>query len=257
MDGDVNGKYRAPALDKGLDIIEFLAQSPDGLTQAEIAKGIGRGTNEIYRMLNTLVRRSYVTMIGGDKYMLSLKLLVLANVHPPRRRLLDIAEPLMRTAAQSAVQSCHLAVWEDGDVVIASAFSGPGNWRLSLRPGAVIGAFNTGSGMALLAFQSREGRARMLAEHQLVRGEKAPAPSELQSALDAIAAQGFARGASETAQGVTNLAFPILDTSGHALACLTCPFVNRIDDETAPALDEVTPIFEQTALQISRQISGA
>lgn len=257
MDGDTTEKYRAPALDKGLDIIEFLAQSPDGLTQAEIAKGLGRGTNEIYRMLNTLVRRNYVTMIGGDKYMLSLKLLVLANVHPPRRRLLDIAEPLMRTAAQTAVQSCHLAMWEDGDVVIASAFAGPGNWRLSLRPGAIIGAFNTGSGMVLLAFQSPDVRKRMLAEHQLVRGEKAIPSGDLDAALDVITNRGYALGASETAQGVTNLAFPILDTSGHALACLTCPFVARIDDDTAPPLDEVTPIFAATAFQISRHISGA
>ena len=90
---DAADKYRAPALDKGLDILEFLAASSVGLTQAEIAKGLGRGPNEIYRMLDTLVRRNYVTRTpDGDKYMLSLRLLVIANMHPPRRRLLDIAD---------------------------------------------------------------------------------------------------------------------------------------------------------------------
>ena len=59
MTKDDGDKYRAPALDKGLDILEFLAASPTGLSQAEISKGLGRATNEIYRMLNTLVRRPY------------------------------------------------------------------------------------------------------------------------------------------------------------------------------------------------------
>ena len=33
-------RYRAPALDKGLDILELLASVESGLTQAEIAKGL-------------------------------------------------------------------------------------------------------------------------------------------------------------------------------------------------------------------------
>ena len=54
-------RYRAPALDKGLDILELLAGVDGGLTQAEIAKRLGRSPNEFYRMLDRLVRRGYVT----------------------------------------------------------------------------------------------------------------------------------------------------------------------------------------------------
>lgn len=35
-------RYRAPALDKGLDMLELLAEIDGGLTQAEIAKSLGR-----------------------------------------------------------------------------------------------------------------------------------------------------------------------------------------------------------------------
>ena len=58
-------RYRAPALDKGLDILELLAGLDGGLTQAEIAKLLGRTPNEFYRMLDRLVRRGYVTRISG------------------------------------------------------------------------------------------------------------------------------------------------------------------------------------------------
>ena len=61
-------KYRAPALDKGLDIIELLASTDDTLSQAEIAKSLDRSPNEIYRMLDRLVRRAYVRRTEGDRY---------------------------------------------------------------------------------------------------------------------------------------------------------------------------------------------
>ena len=56
-------RYRAPALDKGLDILELLSSVDGGLTQSEIAKKLGRSPNEFYRMLDRLVRRGYVTKI--------------------------------------------------------------------------------------------------------------------------------------------------------------------------------------------------
>ena len=60
LDAESAERYRAPALDKGLDIIELLAGTDGGLTQAEIAKALSRSPAEIYRMLDRLVRRDYV-----------------------------------------------------------------------------------------------------------------------------------------------------------------------------------------------------
>ena len=252
-----NEKYRAPALDKGLDILEFLAASPEGLTRAEIAKGVARSPNETYRMLSTLVRRNYVTSSpSGDKFMLSLKLLMLANAHPPRKRLLDIAEPLMRNVTQECEQSSQLVLWEDGDVVISSAISAPGNWRLALRVGATIGMYNTGSGRVLTAFQTPETSRRMIREHKLVKGEEKIAAAKFEQVLNRIREAGYAREASQTIEGVVNLSFPILDPSGNALAALTCPFIKRIDDYEASTIDEVANMFAAAAKEIRRQVSG-
>ena len=66
-------RYRAPALDKGLDILELLADQPEGLTRGEIVKALDRGPSEIYRMLERLVARQYVLRsLAGDRYSLSL-----------------------------------------------------------------------------------------------------------------------------------------------------------------------------------------
>ena len=44
-------KYSAPALEKGLDILEFLSLSDVSPTLSQLAQGIGRSKNEIFRMV--------------------------------------------------------------------------------------------------------------------------------------------------------------------------------------------------------------
>ena len=74
-------RYAAPALDKGLDIIELLAHEIEGLTLNEIAKGLGRTSSEIFRMVNGLCRRGYIMQQDGDRYSLTLKLFELCLLY--------------------------------------------------------------------------------------------------------------------------------------------------------------------------------
>ena len=145
-------RYRAPALDKGLDILELLAQQPQGLTRAEIVKEMDRSASEIYRMLERLVARQYVTRsLSGDRYALSLKLFALANIHPPLNRLINQALPVMDAFARQAEQSCHLGVYDRGNVLITSQINSPRGWSFSLHRGARVGLLDTASGHVLLA----------------------------------------------------------------------------------------------------------
>lgn len=254
---DTADKYRAPALDKGLDILEFLAGSSVGLTQVEIAKGLGRGPNEIYRMLDTLVRRNYVTRTpDGDKYMLSLRLLTIANMHPPRRRLLDIADPLLREAANRSGQSIHLAVWEDGQFIITSSVTAPGNWRLSLRIGSVIGLYSTGSGMVIVAFQDDAMRARMTREHQLVENETRMSAAEFSAAIKKIRERGYVLEPSNYTKAVTNISFPILDPFGNAIAAVTCPYVGHLHGDDNKEPEATIAILRDTARQMTSLLNG-
>jgi DNA-binding Lrp family transcriptional regulator len=50
--------YAAPALEKGLDILEMLCRSDTPLSQKEIAKRLGRSVSEIYRMVSCLLERN-------------------------------------------------------------------------------------------------------------------------------------------------------------------------------------------------------
>jgi DNA-binding IclR family transcriptional regulator len=249
---DADDRYRAPALDKGLDILELLANSAESLTQAEIAKELGRSPNETYRMLNTLVRRGYVLKdLYGEGYQLSLHMFTLAHRHPPIGRLIGRALPLMRQLARQAQQSCHICIEKGGRLVIVASVEAPGNWGLSLRVGSIIGLYNTGSGRILAAFRSRDDLDHLIAHYELADGERSMPRKEFEKILTSVRERGYEKMPSATAIGVTNLGYPIFGPDGDAVAALICPYLKRIDAHVSPSLDEVAVMLADVTAKLS------
>jgi DNA-binding IclR family transcriptional regulator len=245
-------RYRAPALDKGLDILELLAEQKGGLTRAEIARLLARNPSEMYRVLERLVMREYVVRSPeGDRYSLSLKLYALAHRHPPMHRLIGEALPVMQRFADAAEQSCHLAVYDRGNLLVIAQVDGPGTWGISVRLGARVGLVDTSSGRVMLAFQSDERRLHMLAEHTKVKGEIALNRAALDDACRQILELGYSQKDSQQSFGVTDITFPLLGPAGQAIATLTCPYMKRIDEYVAPSLDAVRDLLAQAAQALS------
>jgi DNA-binding IclR family transcriptional regulator len=225
-------RYRAPALDKGLDILEFLSSQPNGLTRAEIVKAMGRSASELYRMIERLVARGYVSRSPeGDRYALTMKLFVLGSQHPPVRRLVARAQPLMDRFTEKTQQSIHLAMPDRGMATVVAQASGPANWEFRLRIGARLDLLTTGSGQTLMAFLSDAKRLEILkgTPANLARLEGA------MPRLEKIRRQGYRVGNSLQIVGVKDLSVPVLGPAKDAVAVLTCPYLKRVDCETADA----------------------
>lgn len=224
IDEETDSRYRAPALDKGLDILEILAGQSEGMTRAELVRAMARGPSEIYRMLERLVARGYVTRIeGGDRYALSMKLFLLAHRSPPLRRLTASAQPLMDDFARETGQSCHLVVPMRRSAVVVAHAVPEATWELRVRVGAELDLFTTSSGLTLLAFQ----RPDHLGRWGLGVREGLPA---VESHLAAIRAAGFREAPSAQLIGVTDLSAPTLGPDGEAFAALTCAFIEHPGD---------------------------
>jgi DNA-binding IclR family transcriptional regulator len=254
MSEDDSEKYRAPALDKGLDILELLASTDGGLTQVEIAKAIGKSPNEFYRMLDRLVRRGYVQRQDGDRFFLTLKLFGLAHFHAPLRRLVSFAAPVMRDFANKAGQACHLAVYDRGSVVVIAQQDSSTYWALSIRVGAQMSLFNTGSGHVLLAFQNDAQRDRMMAE-QLRGGNEDGVPEGLIARLDEVRDNGYESMNSLQTAGVRNISAPVLTVDGTALAAITCPYITPMNTD-APSAEDCVVLIRKAAAKISEIAAG-
>ena len=61
--------YTAPALEKGLDILELLADAGEGLSQNQVAARLGRSVGEIFRMLEVLERRGWLYPVRGERHL--------------------------------------------------------------------------------------------------------------------------------------------------------------------------------------------
>ena len=245
-------RYRAPALDKGLDILELLATQPHGLTRAEIVKEMDRSASEIYRMLERLVARQYVMRnASGDRYALSLKLFALANMHPPLSRLINQALPVMDEFARKAEQSCHMGVYDRGNVLISAQINSPRGWSFSVQRGARVGLLDTASGHLLLAFADAGSYQRMLAEHTPLDGEVPITEVKLKETLSTIRQAGYLERDSAQSFGVVDISFPILGPDNSALATLTCPYIRRIDRHVGPEMPEVREYLRQAAQALS------
>jgi DNA-binding IclR family transcriptional regulator len=153
--------YAAPALEKGLDILELLAKQEEGLTRREIAERLGRSVSEIFRMIEALTRRSYLVQ-NGDTFLLGMKLFELAHELPPMNRLLKEALPRMEALAKAVDQSCHLTVLSGPRQLVIAQVDTPEGVGFSVKIGAMLDLLKSASGRVLLPFRYQEETRRLI-----------------------------------------------------------------------------------------------
>jgi len=143
-------EYAAPALEKGLDILELLAGANGGLSQSEIADRTGKTVGQIFRVLATLDRRGFIARDRqSGLYVLSTRLFDLAHLHPPLRGLITVATPVMRELADRVRQSCNLSVLDEGGVRVIAQVESPADFGYRVRVGAVFPLETTATGAVL------------------------------------------------------------------------------------------------------------
>ena len=134
-------RYRAPALEKGLDVIELLAAQKSPLNLSAISHRLGRSSGELFRMLQVLEFKGFITTSGnGPGYVLTNKLFALAMAQAPVRSLVETALPIMRKLALEIGQSCHIAVASEDQIVVITRIERPGDLGFSVRISSVRAA---------------------------------------------------------------------------------------------------------------------
>ena len=246
--------YSAPALEKGLDILEALCQSEQPLSQKDIAQRLGRSVGEIYRMISCLVNRHYVALVDENTYSITTKLFELAHVNPPTHRLLVEAMPIMQRLAGELDQSCHLTVYGQGKQVVLCKVDTPSGMGFAVRAGAELDVLISASGRVLVAFQDDETRQLRIEESIQRRPEQAD--PQIDSILDKIRVAGYESIPSVQVRGLWAVSFPILDTQGRAIAALTVPYAERLDQSQRKSIPEVTEALGAAARTLSARIGG-
>lgn len=242
-----SSKYRVPALEKGLDILEELAQStaPQSLTQ--LAASLDRTSSEIYRMVNYLEGRGYIRREQhSGNYYLSLKLYQLAHMYPPLQSLLTAATIPMEQLSKRVREACHLSVLRRGQLVVVKQVLSPEEISLSVEVGARFPPLKTASGRVMLAHLPEEELTGFL---ELDTDYQRMSHSErniLTAQLADIRARGYLATPSEMHTGVSDHVVLVGEPNvglAAALAIATLTFAQSAQDQ-----DEIV-----TAMQICSQ----
>jgi DNA-binding IclR family transcriptional regulator len=215
-------RYRAPALEKGLDVIELLAAEKLPLNLSAISQRLGRSSGELFRMLQVLEFKGFITTAdNGSGYVLTNKLFALAMAQAPVRSLVETALPVMRKLTQDIGQSAHIAVASEDQIVVITRIERPGDLGFSVRIGYRREIVSATSGLVLFAYQTDDTRKAWLKRCKL----KGEAAEDFISRADVVRERGHHEAASGFVRGITDISAPIL-RSDIAIAALTVPFVH-------------------------------
>lgn len=246
-------KYTAPALEKGLDILDILSSHDHGLTQAEIARALDRSVSEIFRMLAVLRRRSLVALDpSGDRYYLTTKLFEMASRTPVLTRLTVAAGDIMRELAHKTDESVHLAVLSEGKILVVGQADNPGINILSVRLGARVDAWQTSSGRAILAYQKPDDIQKFISRYPHPDDTE---PATLLKELDQVKSQGYAQFPSHIIKSVINVGAPIFDHGQIAVAAMTIPYIDR--HYSKMPIESCRELLIEATRDLSRAIGGS
>lgn len=217
--------YRAPALDKGLEILELLADVKSPMTLTQIASVLNRSRSELYRMTAVLVDRGYLLRDpASDELMISNRLFDLGMQASPVGTLVEAAFPTLHKLSEATEQSCHLAVASGNRMVVVARVESPSSVGISVRVGHHLDLYESGSGLTLLAWMTESERATLLERYSGKSGTVDPA--ELENVLARARKKGYVRRKSSLVQSVEDLSCPIfMGDHEHVIASLTVPFL--------------------------------
>lgn len=216
--------YPVPALEKGLDLLEALAAAPGPRSLAELAADLDRSSSELFRMLNCLEQRGYVTReIVPGRYVLTLRLMTLAHARSATATLVGAAREPMQQLTERCGESCHLSVLERGRLVVVAQQESAGPVRLSIEVGGVHDPLATASGRLLLAFAPEAERDAVLAR---AKGLSAASRRALVEGWAKLRRDRVETADSETIEGVRDLAV-LVGRAPHGVAALTVTRLRR------------------------------
>jgi len=242
--------YKAPALEKGLEILEYLSAAREPCGMVAIAEALGRSKHEIYRMLHVLESKGYITRgEADDRFTVTNKLFELGMRNPPIRNLHDVALPLMRDLARTLEQSCQLVVRTGNQMVVVARMESPIEIGLTVRVGYRRHIMQSTSGRVLYAFHPERTKPKFLDELLASVPEGVDVDGFLADAEKAVQ-EGCIAHDSDFVDGVVDIGAPIFDLDHEgAIASLTVPFMQG--RYTSIALDDAIEQVKATAGTIS------
>jgi DNA-binding IclR family transcriptional regulator len=218
--------HYAPALARGLEVLELLAQEDTELSLTSISERLAIPTPSLWRILSVLRDRGYLLFDRDKKtYRLSFKFFYLSNMLLSGMGFRSQARGYLRQLVELSGETAELSARVKDQLVLIDQAEGPEAVRLFSRIGSAYPYFHaTAPGKVYLAHMGGEKLKRVMERMGLPKITQYTITSltALESELKSIRRRGYGFDHQEMRLGVSRIAAPVYDGSGNLAACLGC-----------------------------------
>lgn len=218
-----NSDSPAPALTRGLALIEALDLAPDGLTLTELSEAIDSPKNSTLRLIQVLLDQGWAVRDPATlRVQLTSKVLRLGQPRANDLSLAECALPAMRKLRDKSGETVQLGVLSGEEVVIIDKQESRLPVRIGVDVGLRVGLHDNAAGKLFLAFLPEPERALLLARIPLPASTAKTITdrSTLRIHCEEVRRQGFSMDLDEVYEGIRCVGAPVLDRSGHVLAAI-------------------------------------
>jgi IclR family acetate operon transcriptional repressor len=249
------------AVDRIFDVLEALANAPDGLPLIAIAASTGMAKPTVHRLLADMETRRIVCRVGdGGIYALTLELPVLANRFLIAKGFLDLCQPELDRLAKLSGELVRFA-WRDGDrfVYVAEAQGAHEGLRYDSNLGRAVILHATAMGKCLLAWLPAEIAARAVARQGLL-GNPTLGPNAittmpaLTTELARIRRRGFGMARDESEVGAAAVAAPVFSDAARTEVVAGLAVIGPTPRVSAADLTEMAAHVMKSAEELSRLV---
>ena len=213
-------RYVIPNLRNACLIMKLLAQHPDGLKAAEIARTLKLPVTTTLRIMATLQLEGYARKMEG-RFELGPVLIHLGNASLAGTEIRSAALPILQQLTARTDETAHLAVPCDDHSLIVAVQDSPHPLRAASRPGYLAELHCSSTGKVFLAFIHYHRLAELLKRPMLPRTPATiTTPAALRKEVELTRKRGYSLDNEEFHHGVRCLAVPVFASDGTVVAAL-------------------------------------
>jgi IclR family acetate operon transcriptional repressor len=243
--------YSAPAVDRTLDILEFMAVHPRPYGATELSRCLNIPINSVFRILKRLTDREYTVQDPfSDGYQLSTKVFSLGMSLYTRFELRQRARPHLEWLCRETEETCQLQIPHGDMVLVLDTVSPEVSYYIRVVPGGLVYYHPNAYGKAMLAFLSEEEIKKIVPPRlPSLTPNTIVLRTELVKQLEEVKRTGLGYDNEEYNEGIRCIGAPVFDVEGRVVAGL------GVSGLVSTFRNNRQATFEQLVLECAHRVS--
>ena len=235
-------KQRASSMTNALRLLNLFTMDEPEWTLNDLADELDIGLSAVYRMTSSLVHEGFLVKDPVTKSLrLGSLILPIGHSNISSSHLCVISPPILEKLVEDSGETAHLSILDGMNTIYLQKFECSNYIHLFTHIGKKNPAHCTGNGQILLSYlPEAQLEERLKVDLPRFTANTITDPIKLKERLKMVRAQGFAFNNEEMMKGVSAIAAPVKDPSGHVQFTVNIAGpTSRINSHTVHSLSKL------------------